>query len=215
MLTGGLVGSWTVARSPGAWGAPFRSGTASLLAPSARSSRSLRCSSRWAEKSGNTTDVLDLGGSVDLSGIALEPIVAIALACVATYALGKGGDVSLLAAGASWRSPRRPDSSTSPCWESSRTTTATIGWATLSQQDSSSASPAPRSCWPPGGGQALALEAEERDADRDQDGPGQAERGTGSPRKRAAPSVAMTMLVSRTAATGAASARASAASTRP
>ena len=84
----------TVARSPGAWATPFRWGPASLLAALGALVAVAALLVRFGkEKSGNTTDVLDLGGSVDLSGIALEPIVAITLACVATYALGKGGDV--------------------------------------------------------------------------------------------------------------------------
>jgi hypothetical protein len=100
VLAAGLLGASTVARSPGAWHAPFSWGPASLLAGlGAFVAVTALFVSFGEDGNRNGTKVLDLQANVHLTGIVLEPIVAIALACGATYALGKGGGVGLLAAG--------------------------------------------------------------------------------------------------------------------
>lgn len=100
ILAAGLLGSSKVARSAGAWDVPFRWGPASLLAVlGALVTVAALFVSFGKDGNGNPTTVRDLAANVHLTGIVLEPIVAIAMACIATYALGKGGGVGLLAAG--------------------------------------------------------------------------------------------------------------------
>ncbi len=99
VLVAGLIGAAGVIRSPHAWSAPFRWGPASLLVVvGAMVAVAVLFVPFGTSDSGNSTKVLDLG-EYDFTGIALEPIIAIAIACAAAYALGKGGAVRLLAAG--------------------------------------------------------------------------------------------------------------------
>ena len=101
VLAAGLVGASRVVRAPGAWSAPFRWGTASLLATAGALVAVTAMFIPFGETSGPDTRVLHLGNAYGLTGVALEPTVAVALTCLAIYALGKGGGVRLLAAGAS------------------------------------------------------------------------------------------------------------------
>ena len=101
VLIAGLIGTAGAVSSPEAWGAPFRWGPASLLAVVAAmvAVAALFVSFGTWPASGNPTKLFELGKQDGFTGIALEPIVAIAVACVAAYALGKEGAVRLLAAG--------------------------------------------------------------------------------------------------------------------
>ena len=100
VLAAGMVGTVGVVRSPGAWGTPFRWGPASLLAVvGALVAVGALFVDFGQSDAGNGTSVENLGGPYGLTGLVLQPIVAIATACAATYALGKGGAVRLLAAG--------------------------------------------------------------------------------------------------------------------
>ncbi len=99
VLFAGLVGTARDVRSPEAWGAPFRWGPASLLAVLGAAVGIAALFAPFGEDgSGQWGSLFDLG-SKGLTGIVLEPIVAIAAACVAAYALGKTGPARLLAAG--------------------------------------------------------------------------------------------------------------------
>ena len=99
VLAAGLLGAARDVRAADAWSTPFRwssaslltvlgavVGVAALLVPFGRSIDDSQAM------------VLYLGDS-DFTGLALEPIVAVATACVGAYVLGKGSTVRLLAAG--------------------------------------------------------------------------------------------------------------------
>jgi hypothetical protein len=99
VLIAGLIGTAGVLSSPRAWGAPFRWGPASLLAVlGAIVAVAALFVSFGTADSGDSTKILDLG-TYGFTGIALQPIIAVAVACSAVYALGKEGAVRLLAAG--------------------------------------------------------------------------------------------------------------------
>jgi TIR domain len=100
ILTAGLIGTAGVIRAPRAWDAPFRWGPASLLAVAGAMVAVAALFVRLGTlDSLDETRLRDLGGDLGLTGLVVEPIVAIGAACVAVYALGKGGAVRLLASG--------------------------------------------------------------------------------------------------------------------
>jgi hypothetical protein len=99
VLIAGLIGTAGVVRSSQAWGAPFRWGPASLLVVVGTMFAVAALSVPFGNLDGGNSMLVELGGKYGLTGVAYEPIVAIAVACVAAYALGKGGAVRLLAAG--------------------------------------------------------------------------------------------------------------------
>ena len=175
VLIAGLIGTAGVIRSPQAWGAPFRWGPASLLAvvgamvAVAALVRPLR-----HNRQRRTRQLVDLGGKYGFTGVAFEPIVAITVACVAAYALGKGGAVRLLAAGLALALAAQTalfygsllalvEGDYRDHWES--TDTCGIPRGLRRGRALRSRRPA---------GTALLLEAEQGDPDRDEDGTRQA-----------------------------------------
>jgi len=99
VLIAGLIGTAGVIRSPQAWGAPFRWGPASLLAVVGTMVAVAALVVPFGTIGSENSTLVNLGGKYGLTGVAYEPIVAITVACVAAYALGKAGAVRLLAAG--------------------------------------------------------------------------------------------------------------------
>ena len=99
ILLAGVVGTGRDVRSPEAWSAPFRWGPASLLGVLGVVVGVAALKAPFGkDDSGQWGSLLDLG-SKGLTGIVLEPITAIATACIAAYALGKAGPVRVLASG--------------------------------------------------------------------------------------------------------------------
>jgi hypothetical protein len=99
VLLAGIVGAARDVRSPEAWGAPFRWGPASLLGVLGVVIGVAALFAPFGKAGdGQSGSLRDLG-SKGLTGIVLEPITAIAIACIAAYALGKTGPVRLVAAG--------------------------------------------------------------------------------------------------------------------
>ena len=102
VVAAGLFGAVRAPRAADASGTPFRWGPASLLAVLGVlfGVAALFVPFGTLEEDGSSASVIQLGDANGLTALALEPIVALAAACLAVYALGKGGAVRLLAAGA-------------------------------------------------------------------------------------------------------------------
>jgi TIR domain len=102
VFAAGLVGAVRELRAADAPGTPFRWGPAPLLAVlgAVVGVAALFVPFGTLEEDGSSASVIKLGDANGLTALALEPTVALAAALVAAYALGKGGAVRLLAAGA-------------------------------------------------------------------------------------------------------------------
>jgi TIR domain len=98
-LAAGLVGAFRDVRAPASWNTRFRWGPPSLLAAAGAGVGAVALVVPFARTSDDLAASITNLGSYDLTWYALEPIVAVAAAVVAVYALGKIGAIGLLSAG--------------------------------------------------------------------------------------------------------------------
>ena len=99
VLAAGLFGAVRELRAADASSAPFRWGPASLLAVLGVVVGVTALVIPFGTFEDGTSMAVVRSAATGITGLALEPLVALAAACVAAYALGKGGAVRLLAAG--------------------------------------------------------------------------------------------------------------------
>ena len=99
VLAAGLLGAARDVRAADAWRTPFRWSSASLLTVLGAVVGVAALLVPFGRSIDDSQAMVVYLGDSGFTGLALEPIVAVATACVGAYVLGKGSTVRLLAAG--------------------------------------------------------------------------------------------------------------------